>query len=453
MKTFANKVRNFVQVPSKTGRYTHVPHGVKQKRQQVAVRGIIALNVAGGTKGALPPTRVPRALRYNKHYYDPRSIRIIENVVNAVIDGKFGSNDAQAVYSYQRGKTGLCADGMVGENTLNVMVPELAKIRGHAQAIHLVTDFYNAHLKEVLSIRYDAGIYATRTRFESGYLPVITIGPRAFQSAVALLNAISNALSISAPGHLPASVQGRLSPVQVQASIRVNRRYMQDIRSILAIQELVQAQVTGVIDTDTVQSIAEFQVNRGLTRQPNGRIDSRRSFQVMVSELTVRRHYNSVIRLIIDYFSLSTHGALLDISADTRSRVQRGWIPGTTAVRVGHAWFRRSFATLVHQIAHLLDLVRSRKAGITNRATRVFLGEALEILSIGTPEEGLSDFMRDAQRALRYWNRMGRQEQRKYWVKFHRVRAKLWQRYTAASPAQQRTYSRLVSRYFSVLRP
>jgi peptidoglycan hydrolase-like protein with peptidoglycan-binding domain len=403
-------------------------------------------------QAVLSSARAARAVQYNNYYYDPKSIIIIENIVNVTPNGHFSLSDAQAVATYQQNTAGLGTDGMVGENTLNVMVPELARTGAHSEAISLVVDYYNVNLQETLSIRYDANISGTRISFESGYLHVIRIGPQAFRRATDLLNAISNTMSTTAPGHMAMHVPRRLSRTQVRGAIRANKRRFQDTRSILAIQELVQVPISGVIDADTSQNIAEFQYNRGLTQNPDGRIDSRRTLQAMVSELKSRRHYNSVIRLIIDYFNLSTHGALLDISFGPRTTLA-GWIPGTTTLRIGQVWFRRSFAALVHQIAHMLDRVRTRKAGILDRAVRVFLGEAVEILSIGTPEEAFRNFMLDARRALVNWNNMSKQDRRRYWVRFHHVRAKVYQRYSIATLAQRRAYNRLLRAYISVMRP
>ena len=403
-------------------------------------------------QAVLSSARAALAVQYNNQFYDPKSIIIIENIVNVTTDGHFSLSDAQAVATYQQNNTGLGTDGMVGENTLNIMVPELARTGAHSEAISLVVDYYNVNLQEILSIRYDANITGTRISFESGYLRVIRIGPQAFRRATDLLNAIANTMATTAPGHMVMHVPQRLSRVQVRGAIRVNSRRFQDTRSILAIQELVQAPISGVIDADTCQNIAEFQFNRGLTQNPDGRIDSLRTLQVMVSELIGRRHYNSVIRLIIDYFNLSTHGALLDISSGPRTTLA-GWIPGTTTLRIGQVWFGRSFSALVHQIAHMLDRVRTRKVGILDRDVRVFLGNAVEILSIGTPEEAFRNFMVDARQALVSWNNMSKQDRRRYWVRFDHVRAKVYQRYSIATLAQRRANSWLIRAYFSAMRP
>jgi len=390
-------------------------------------------------------------VQYNNYYYDPKSIMIIQNVINTTPNGQFTLSDAQAVATYQNNHRGLGGDGMVGENTLNVMVPALARIRAHPEAIALVTDFYkNVH--ETLSIRYDATVSGATVNFESGYLRVIRLGPQVFRRATVLRNAIDRQLAVPVPGHTAFHVPHRLNQTQVLAAISVNIGRIRDLRSIMIIQELTQTPISRVFDAKTCQHIAEYQSSRGLMLNPDGQIGSQRTLQAMVSELIGRGHFNAVIRLIIDYYNLSTYGALLDISVGPRTTLA-GWIPGTTTLRIGRVWFRRSFPALVHQIAHMLDRVRTHKAGIRSRAVKVFLGESVEILSVGMPEESFPDFMNDARRALRNWGNMNRQEQRRYWTKFIQVRRKVEQRYNSATAAQQVTYFRLMQGYYAVVRP
>ena len=400
-------------------------------------------------QGLLSPAQAARAVQYNRYQYGSKSIMIIQNLINTTPNGRFSISDAQAVAGYQQNHTGLSVDGRVDVNALNVMVPDLAGQGAHSEAITLVTDFYNVPLHEVLSIHYDATVPVSTSSFESGYLRVIRVGPQAFLTATDLLHAIATEMGVPAPGHMAMHLPQRLNPAQVHAALTANRARIQDVRSILALQALVQVPVTGVIDALTCQHIAEFQYSHGLTQHPDGHIGSHRTLRVMVLELIGRGFYNSVIRLIIDYYNLSTHGALLDISAGPQTTVA-GWIPGTTTLRIGLVWFRRSFAALVHQIANMLDRVRTRRAGIQNRAVRVFLGEAVEIVSVGTPEESLPNFMLDAGRALRYWHNMTPREQRRHWATFHRVRQKVHLRYTQATPVQQQAYQGLIGRYFSV---
>jgi hypothetical protein len=48
---------------------------------------------------------------------------------------------------------------------------------------------------------------------------------------------------------------------------------------------------------------------------------------------------------------------------------------------------------------------------------------------------------------------MSKQDRRRYWVRFHHVRTKVYQRYSIATLAQRRAYNRLLRAYFSVMRP
>ncbi len=404
-------------------------------------------------QGVLSLAKAKRAARFNNKRYDPKSLIIIENILNQTTDGHCSLNDAQAIATYQQNSSGLGKTGMVGENTLNVMLPYLVGKRMHSQAINLVTDYYNFDLSDVLSVGYEANVLGTKTDFESGYLRVIRIGKQAFSKATALRNAIAQAMSIPTPGHMEVSLTQRLNPKQVRDAISANNKRFQDLRSILTIQTLVQAPATGVIDADTSQYIAQFQHNRGLMQPPDGKIDSQNTLQTMILELAGSRYYNSAIRMLIDYYNMRTHGTLLDIAVSQQSAPLAGWVPGTTALRINESWFRRSFPALVNHIINMLDLVRTRKAGIEHRCVRIFLSEVAEIVGKKALKEPFHDFMLDINRALVFWKRMTLQEQRKYWKEFCLIRAKFHKRFSVANFAQQQAASQIRQEYDSMSRP
>ena len=100
------------------------------------------------------------------------------------------------------------------------------------------------------------------------------------------------------------------------------------------------------------------------------------TLRVMVQQLNVANQQNSAIRLIIDFFNLSEHNALLDIAFDptllTANATTGGDIPGPSEIRIGPSAFAQGFEGLVHTIAHELDHVRQRREGIPNQDEREF---------------------------------------------------------------------------------
>jgi murein L,D-transpeptidase YcbB/YkuD len=112
----------------------------------------------------------------------------------------FGRLTAEAVAAFQNAN-GLVVDGKVGENTLNVMVPNRVAAGRHEHAIQLVVDFHNLDVTSgTLTVHFDPALAAAgATNFESGNLRVIRVGPPAFASNATLQAAIQARLAVPAP--------------------------------------------------------------------------------------------------------------------------------------------------------------------------------------------------------------------------------------------------------------
>lgn len=404
----------------------------------------------------LSPAEEADAIGYSKARYESKSVRLIQIITGANVDGDFGSATAQAVADFQDAHPPLDVDGKVGENTLNIIVPAQAGAGNPENAIQLVTDFYNLDVaSDTLSVQFDTGLLVpSDTDFESGNLRVIRVGAVAFTSATDLRAAIQAGLSVAAPAFVPAGPRpDHLTPAEEQAAIQADRAALSDRRAVLAVQGLVDTNPDGLIGSDTVERIAEFQANHGLA--DNGILDEA-TVQEMVELLDVLGEQNAAIRLIIDFFNISEHHALLDIAFDSTvasNATTSGEIPGPSIVRIGPKAFARGFAALVHTIAHELEHVRQRREGILSQDVREFLGEAIEIISLGMPEEDLAGFMSDARRALNFWNNMTPAEQAEHFARFEEVRDQVRRRHNAASPADQATHQATRDAYDAVAAP
>lgn len=242
-----------------------------------------------------------------------------------------------------------------------------------------------------------------------------------------------------------------LTEEQTQAAISYNTgRYSE--RSMRVIQDLVGASASGTVDEETVHMVVEWQADFRLT--PDGKVGPR-TLGPIVQELIRLGKRNGAIWLIIDGHNMSTAG-LVSISYDAAvdsNAVTGGPIPGDSTVRVGRAGFSQGYAGLVHTIAHELEHVRQRRAGMAVQATREFLGEAIEIMSVGMVREGLGGFMDDAGRALNKWNDMPAAEQTTNWARFQQVRDRVQERFDRASAASQATHQATVDGYNAVAEP
>jgi len=434
-------------------------HTVQQVGARTATSGVS--NFTGSSQiskqGLLTPAQEAAAIGFNSIRYDESSRRIIQDIVGVVRDAAIGSVTVEAIAAFQNAN-GLTADGKVGQNTLDRMILNRAGANLPEHAIHLVIDFFNIATSDTLSISFDPGIGLFgfgQTNFESGGLRVIRLGPLAFLSAGIMRTVIDQQLATPRPATPPLTPQPtHLTPAQEIAAIQFNRGRYQDRRSVLAIQGMVRAATDGILGRDTAERIADFQSTNGLTVDGKA---GEQTLRVMIVQLNAANQQNAAIRLIIDFFNLSEHNSLLDIRFDaaltTANASTSGVIPGPSMIRIGPSAFAQGFEGLVHTIAHELEHVRQRRVGILNQDIREFLGEAVEIISRGMPEENVAGFFNDARRALFHWNLIPAPDQRLQWSRFVQVRNKVRQRFNAASFIEQLVHAVTMAAYNAVVRP
>jgi hypothetical protein len=104
----------------------------------------------------------------------------------------------------------------------------------------------------------------------------------------------------------------------------------------------------------------------------------------------------------------------------------------------------------VHSIAHELEHVRQRRAGIANQDVREFLAEAVEIMSRGMLQERLAGFMDDAGRALFHFNNLPAADRTRLAARFTEVRDQVRRGFNAASAGDQATHQALMDGYNAV---
>jgi peptidoglycan hydrolase-like protein with peptidoglycan-binding domain len=417
-------------------------------------------------QGLLTAAEETAATNFSRRY-DERSVRIIQIITGTNVDGNFGRLTAEAVAAFQNAN-GLVVDGKVGENTLNVMVPNRVAAGRHEHAIQLVVDFHNLDVTSgTLTVHFDPALAAAgATNFESGNLRVIRVGPPAFASNATLRAAIQAQLAVPAPA--PAAIGPRpthLTAAKEASAVQFNRRRFGDRRSVLAIQGLVGTRLDGLFGSDTVERIAEFQNANGLT--VDGKVGQDETLPLMVNQLIAAGSQNAVLRMIVDFFDIRDDGNLLDVRFDATvaANASTDFRPNEPVrVRVGPTGLAQPFAGIVHTIAHEFEHVRRLKEGIAPAATHEFLGEAIEILSEGMPEEALeavapgtpgfvAGFADDAGRALANWNAMPLADRQRFRGRFIAVRQRVRDRVAAGTPAQQALHAPLVAGYNAVVLP
>ncbi len=244
-----------------------------------------------------------------------------------------------------------------------------------------------------------------------------------------------------------------LTEEQVNSAIAYNRgRYTS--RSIRMMQDIVGAPATGVMDANTVHMIVEWQADYRLDE--DGKIGLR-TLRTIAREMISERSRNAVINLIIDGHNLS-RAALTWIRYDpalTNANARTsGPIPGDSKVQVGPPAFAQGYEGLVHTIAHELEHVRQRRAGIQRQPVREFLAESLEIMSVGMLWEGLNGVFDDALRLITYWvNEMTADERRTHWARFVQVRNRLQSRFNRASATRRAPHQATMNLYNAQTQP
>ncbi len=415
----------------------------------------------------LSPAQETAAVQFTRRNYDERSVRIIQVITGAGVDGVFGSASARAVAAFQQ-LNGITVNGQVDEATINAMIPGRVAADRREHIVQLVVDFFNIPTSDTLTIHYDPSIGLSplgATDFEPGNLRIIRLGDLAFLSAGILNTVIAIQLAVPAPA-LPAITPrpALLSASQEIGAINFNAGKFTDSRSIRIIQGFVQAIPDGVWGRDTVQRIAQFQHDNGLT------IDGKVGLQTlsrMSGDLIAASNQNSSIRLIIDYFNLRDNGNLLDVFFDPNETANASTdfrVNEPVRVKVGPSGINQPFEGLVHTIAHEFEHVRRLKEGIAAAPTHEFLGESIEILSIGMPPESLeplapgspgfvAGFADDAGRCIANWNNMPLADQRRFKSKFIAVRRVVRARIAAGTPAQRALHAPLLAAYNAVILP
>lgn len=416
--------------------------------------------------GPLTPAKEASAVNFTTNHYDERSVRIIQLITGATVNGIFNDVSAQAVATWQSPR-GLVVDGKVGVNSLNQMVADRVAANRREDAIQIVVDFHNLNVtSNTLAVRFDPtlGVVNAATTFESGNLRVIRLGPPAFSSEPTLRTTIIAQLAIKPPAVPPIGPRPTLLTVpQEKAAILDNKSRFTDPRAVRAIQGHVGTNPDAIFGPDTVERIADAQRIAGLP--VDGKVDLG-TVERFVMRLIATGNPNAAIRVIMDFFDFS-EANLLSIFFDPTvpSNARTAVRPNEPAsVRMGPTGMAQPFASLVHTIAHELEHVRQNRVGLTNVDTGEFLGEAVEVLSDGMPEEPLESvapgavgftpgFADDARRALFFWNRMPAAERQTNRLRFIAVRDRVRARIAAGTPAQQTLHATLLANYNAVVVP
>jgi len=421
------------------------------------------------------------AITSGRGLFNSLTVRVLQTIAGvpaANRDGRLGPQTVRAISDWQTAR-GLTDNGIVDQASMDRLVTDSLAAGRAEHGIQLVLDFYNLNTaSEVLTVRHRSGAFTLEgftfagvfpiplvspasTTFEEGNLRVIEVGDPAFASATLLRDTIQRELGRAAPaaaavGPTPA----RLNAVQVRNAIRFTTSKYSDERSVRAIQGLVGAPVTGIVDATTVQFIAEAQHAAGLTVDGLVGLATTENFY---TQMIARGNPNSALRLLVDFFDMRDDGNLLSVFFDSTvtALASTDFRPSEPVrVRVGPNALTLPFSGAVHNIAHELEHVRRLRAGIVAAATHEFLGEALEVLSVGMPEEPLDPvnpthdaFISDATRCLVNWNAMPLADRRTFRNRFLAVRRKVLQRIAAGTAAQRTANAALRASYLAVVVP
>ena len=430
---------------------------------------------------ALTPPETTAAIAADRGLFDSLTVRVLQTITGvpaAGHDGVIGPVTVRAISDRQTAR-GLADNGIVDLATMDRLVPETLANGRPEHGIQLVLDFFNLTTRgDVLTVRHSAGASTFdgirmvgpipvpvftpgATSFESGGLRVITVGDAAFTSASTLRDAIQRELARPVPAAGPAAATPtRLTAAQASGGLAFTRAKYSDERSVRAIQGLVGAPVTGAWDAATIQFVAEAQNTAGIA--VDGRVGPITT-ENFYTRLIAATNPNAALRLLVDFFDLTDDGNLLTVFFDptVTTLASTDFRPSEPVrVRVGPDALTLPFSGAVHNIAHELEHVRRLREGITSAATHEFLGEALEVLSIGLPEEPLDPvnpthdaFIDDATRCLDNFLLMPVADRRRFRAKFIAVRRKVFQRIGAGTPAQRAAHAGLRARYAAVVLP
>lgn len=417
--------------------------------------------------GPLSAAQEADAVAWTTARYDERSIRIIQIVTGSPVTGVFDDVAAQAVATFQAAQGGLVVDGKVGPRTLNRVIPNRAAADRREHAIQLVIDLHNLDVdSDTLTVRFDPALAAARaTDFEPGGLRIVRLGAPAFTTHFRLFQAIRSGLRTAAPaapagGARPAV----LSDAEETAAVAANLVRLPDPRSARAVQGHVRSRPDGIWGPDTVQRVARAQGAAGI---PATGIVDEDTLRLFVTDMIAAGNMNAPIRLIVDFFFIVDDDNLLTIFFDPTvgANATTDFRPDEPVrIRMGPRGMAQPFPGIVHTIAHEFEHVRRLKQGERSRFVHEFLGEAVEIVSAGMPEEDLESvapgapgfvpgFANDAGRALSNWNQMTPAEQSTHRARFLQVRQVVRDRIAAGTPAQQALHATLLANYNAVVVP
>ena len=423
-----------------------------------AVAGLVGRRVLARAPGPLATPQERAAVTAGRALLNRTGVRVLQELVNTTVDGAFGPITAQAVATFQ-GTSGLGQTGIIDRATLDALVASAVTNAMHDEAIFLVADWENLDIVSgTLTVRHDpalAGVVDSNMTREGGDLRVITIGTAAFANSTRLGNAIRTNVGAANPAHpAPAAAPATLTRAQANAATAFNRSKFRGRRSAEIIQSLCGSALTGAFTNDDAQRITAIQAAAGLTQ--DGKV-GRQTVRELVRRLEAAGQRDAEIRLIIDFHRFNEDG-LLDIAFDAtvianNAETGSAQIPGPTTIRVGPSAFTQGYEGLVHTIAHELEHTRQRRIGIQNQNLREFLGERIEIRSVGMEEENFAGFLSDATRALAQFNAMPAGLRKQNWSKFVEVRTKVRSRFAAASAADQAANAGLLANYNAVVKP
>jgi peptidoglycan hydrolase-like protein with peptidoglycan-binding domain len=438
---------------------THVvQQGASIKEKQQAAHHNLGSGFNAATVQRMPllnEAAEKAAIAHNRKLFDNKSVMIIQLITGSKVDGKMGPLTAEAIASFQT-VNGVAANGKVEDATMVAFFNDRVTRGRHEHAIQLVVDYNNLDRTDVLNFHFDPAIILADTVFQPGGLRVITLGALAFLTAP-FLKALIEFELLKPPPAVPAigPKPTLLSPAKEKSAIAYNLIKYQDSRSVRAIQGIVGATPNGKFDSDTVERIADFQSTNGISI--DGKVGEE-TLRVFVPQLTAANQQDTAIRLIMDFYNMNEFGALIEIFFDptlvgSNAETPSKDIPGPDIVKVGPSAFAQGFAGLVHTIAHELEHVRQNKLGIADIPLSEFLGESIELISKGMPDEDVAGFFDDAGRAMNNWDLMQVADQKKNWNKFLEVRKAVRRRFAAATAIEQLIHMVLMTRYNATVKP
>ncbi|MGB1450264.1 MAG: DUF4157 domain-containing protein, partial [Marinirhabdus sp.] len=461
----------------------------------LATAGNFSAHNTVGQRRAMTQAEKDAAKTDAKNKFTPMSGRTIQHVIGLRggegIDGIIGDQTVQAISDWQTGQ-GIADNGIINIASLTALTTarNTNQSRRH-EAIRLVADYHNIDLTANTLTVYASTNATSTTRFEAGQR-VIEIGTNFFTTSTALRNEINTQLATADPNTILGPIPWAptiLNPQQVRSAIAYNNKKFNDTRSISVFQNHLGMMNTGTIDEDFVQRVANVQDTTAALSDTDGKIGPQTLRHFFV-ELRNAGNHNAVINLIVDFYNMPDYGMLTalyfeDDAGFTSNASTNRNAHGPTRVNVRKGLYQ-SFEGAVHTIRHELEHVRQHMEGIPDPPVREFLGEAVEVMSVGMPHERLlrqshdttnaagtrfqtGDGLRDdAGRLWSNWSSMSDDAKKEYWSRFVQIRRRLRQRvageyaptatqdtadWAAATAAQQADWLALLTNFNGQAKP